>query len=197
MTRSIQLISILLVGILPFSMFGCGEGDDRVSIPDDELRSEIKMALNIPDDTPITPGDMLKLTQLDVESTPALVGLLITLAAGDIPPSISDLTGLEYAENLEVLNLPNSDLVDISPLAELQNLQILSINSTALVDISPLAELQNLTELNIGDNHIVDISLLTRLKNLQKLELKGNPLSDDSKKRIVPIIEANGTEVSY
>ena len=114
MARSIPLISIVLICVLSFSMFGCNYLVEDNLIPDVELRSEIEWELNIPNDTPITAEDMLKLTELDAEYS---YGALDSLFGDDDTP-ISNLTGLEYAENLVVLNLNNNNIVDVSSLTD-------------------------------------------------------------------------------
>ncbi|RKU22913.1 hypothetical protein C6500_02860 [Candidatus Poribacteria bacterium] len=292
MTSGIRLISLVLVCLLSFSMFGCGESDNSVDrfglfdpdslIHDAELRSKIRWELEIYD-TPITAADMLKLTKLDAKFEPNRTFLAIFPAGDDLP--IFNVTGLEHAENLVTLNFGSNGLTDvsplqglknlkelelhynslldisplkelenlevlwlsgngfvnISPLTELKNLRRLSLSRTALVDVSPLTELKNLRKLwlernelvdirslaglknlnqlhldsnelidispleglknlrwlLLSNNNIVDVTPLMGLKNLQELDLTDNPLSDDSKKLIIPIIEANGTKVLY
>ena len=177
MTRSIPLIGIVLVCVLSFSMFGCEERDDSVEdslIPDDELRSEIRASLSMDFDTTITAEDMLKLTELDADAEGGFQALVDSA-------KISDLTGLEYAENLVVLSLWANHIKDASPLKGLKNLTELNLESNYLLaDVSPLQGLKNLEELNLGGNDIVDINPLAGLKNLQRLWLQENELVDVS-----------------
>ncbi len=175
MIRSVPVISTVLVCLLSFSMFGCGEAEDLVEIPDDALHTQINRALYLPDDASITATDMLRLTKLDASQSDFANFLGALLGGSSASTSISDLTGLQYAENLVVLDLDNNNIVDISL----------------------LAGLTSLSELDLDDNAIVDISPLAGLINLQKLDIRGNPRSVDSQKRIIHIIEANGTEVLY
>ena len=173
-----------------------------VDVPDASLRASIAEALSITDGMPITPENMLQLTELDL----SLEG-------------ISALTGLEHAINLEVLNFADNRIVDISPLSGLTNLKVLFLAGNRIVDISPLSGLTNLEMLNLDDNDIVDISPLSGLTNLKVLFLAGNrivdispllqltdlealnllnnPLSEISKTQFIPIIEANGTEIGF
>ena len=76
-----------------------------VEIPDPNLEQAIKETLNITDNNPITQQEMLQLTDLAI-----------------LDSSIADLTGLEYATNLEVLNLVNNRITDISRLAGIRSL---------------------------------------------------------------------------
>ena len=194
--KLVSLISLFILSV--FLMIACQRDDsfdDR--IPDDALRTAIKSELNIvsddPIDGPITEEDMIQLTSLG-EGT---FGDLITAGKG-----ISNLSGLEYATNLEKLLLPhnaivdisplagltnlrrlflsNNTIVDISPLTRLTNLESLHLEYNAIVDIGPLAELTNLEFLYLFDNAIVDISPLTGLTNLEYLNLKNNAITDIS-----------------
>ena len=166
-----------------------------VEIPDPNLEKAIREVLELPDGTAITQREMLQLT---------------TLAAGD--SSIADLTGLEYATNLEVLNLMNNRITDISllanltnlthlylgdnalptiePLAGLINLRVLDLYNAGVKDITPLANLTALESLVIVRNMIVDISPLVGLKNLKRLRLAENPIGD-----FTPLAQLEGVEL--
>ena len=75
-----------------------------IEIPDSYLKNAIKSALNISSDD-ITIGDMYKLTELNVAGY-----------------GISSLEGLEYAKNLETLNLDYNAIKDLSKLKDLEKL---------------------------------------------------------------------------
>ena len=216
MKMSLRVLAILLAGLFVVSLIGCGQdtddandGDDTViNIPDAALRAEIAKELEIPDDTPITVDDMLKLTYFSSK-------YVKLISSTDV--DIINLTGLEYATNLEELDLSDNAIVNVSPLKELINLTDLNLSFNVIVDVSPLKELTNLTGLLLSrnaivdvsplkeltnlkwlfleDNAIVDVSPLTELTNLKGLYLSGNPLSQDSIRIHIPAIEANGTIV--
>ncbi len=76
-----------------------------VTIPDKYLKEVIKDTLNLSSDT-ITVGDMYNLTTLTSQRP------------------ISDLRGLEYAKNLENIDISYSEIQDISSLKELKNISI-------------------------------------------------------------------------
>ena len=78
-----------------------------VSIPDPDLAALLRETLNL------APSDAIK--QLDMQK------LVIFAPAISIRDRIliSDLTGLEYATNLVILDLPRSRISDITPLAGL------------------------------------------------------------------------------
>ena len=75
-----------------------------VNIPDKYLKEAIKSELNISSDN-ITIGDMYNLIELNA-----------------IGYGISDLEGLQYAKNLETLNLDYNEINDLSKLKELEKL---------------------------------------------------------------------------
>ena len=136
-------------------------------MPDPNLRDAVRQELEIDANTPLTKADMLELVALDT------LRLQIT-------EKISDLTGLEYAINLEFLLLPQNRIQDIRPLANLTKLTFLDLGGNAISDISPLAGLVNLEVLGLWSNQIVDISPLAGLVNLKDLALENNQISDAS-----------------
>ncbi|MDV4343621.1 tandem-95 repeat protein [Methanoculleus sp. YWC-01] len=92
---------------------------------------------------------------------------------------ISDLSGLEYATNLQGLNLRyNFQISDLGPLAGLTNLQTLFLDHNQISDLSPLTGLTSLQHLGLGVNQISDLSPLAGLTNLRDLDLAGNQISD-------------------
>ena len=115
---------------------------------------------------------------------------------------ISSLAGLEHATNLEILDLHNNNITDISPLQNLTRLKSLGLEDNNLLDISRLSGLTNLTELGLtgnsisvisplrnltklvelwlDDNDIIDISPLSGLTKLKRLFLANNPISSFS-----------------
>ena len=135
-----------------------------VEVPDPNLRLLIREALSLPEAAPLTQGQMQRLTQLD--------------AGGD--RGISNLTGLEYATNIQSLELYNNPIVDISPLAYLTKLTGFNLWGCRIVDLSPLRNLKNLSWIVLGNNQISDISPLSELTNLTSLNLSANQIYDIS-----------------
>jgi len=109
------------------------------------------------------PADMLGLTSLSAS------------AAG-----ITDLSGLEYATNLQQLELSHNTVSGLAPLSGLVNLQTLRLVNNQISDVVPLAGLSNLRELDLLGNQISDISLLYGLSNLETLILERNQIQDIS-----------------
>lgn len=93
---------------------------------------------------------------------------------------ISDITGLEYCVNLQLLVLHNNNISNISPLAGLINLRELVLWGNNISDISPLAGLTNLQALDLSGNNISNFSQLVDLTDLHDLHLAGNSISDIS-----------------
>ena len=135
----------------------------RVNIPDPNLRAAVETALGKASGDTITRADMQTLTGLTVESE-----------------GIQDLTGLEFATNLERLYLSDNELSDVSPLVGLINLKYLSLYNNELSDVSPLAGLINLKWLYLHNNELSNVSPLAGLINLTVLYLSNNELSDVS-----------------
>ena len=130
-----------------------------VSIPDANLAAGVRKQLNIPSGGPISRQAMQHLMLLYARNT-----------------EIKNLTGLEYATQLEVLDLRDNAVTDVSSLAKLKNLRRLKLSGNAIVDVSPLAGLENLRWLDLKNNAIIDISPLTTLKNTS-LSLNDNPIT--------------------
>ncbi|MDX2067494.1 MAG: COR domain-containing protein [Haliscomenobacter sp.] len=81
-------------------------------------------------------------------------------------------------QNLNSLDVSNTQVTDLSPLANLQNLTSLSVSNTQVTDLSPLANLQNLNTLYVYNNQISDLSPLANLQKLTSLSVYNTPLSD-------------------
>lgn len=168
-----------------FELFDVG---DPVSIPDLNLEIAIRDTLAIPAPAPITEGDMATLTTLST-------------GHGALTPDglkVSDLTGLEYAVNLNELIL-TSDLVtdltpisgltsltvlmlDANPLASLDgisaltNLEVLSLSQTVISDLSPLSGMHSLRELYLWATQVVSLNPIESLPNLERLYLYQSPI---------------------
>ena len=136
---------------------------EPVAIPDPNLRAAIENELGLASGATITTAHMANLTRLEARNA-----------------NISDLTGLEAATSLAVLNLGSNSISDISPVADLTNLLELYLWNNSISDISPVAGLTNLTRLSLQANSISDISPVAGLTNLTFLSLRYNSISDIS-----------------
>ena len=159
-----RLFSLIIV---LFVVINAVYAQDTQWMPDPILRKVVRQQLEIATDTPLTKVNILQLVSLDT-------------AKLQITEKISDLTGLEYAVNLEFLLLPQNRIQDIRPIANLTKLTFLDLGGNAISDISPLAELVRLEVLGLWSNQIVDVSPLAGLVNLKDLALQDNQIADVS-----------------
>ena len=143
---------------------------ETVWMPDANLRAYVRTELGIPDSEALTQAGMAALTQLNARAQ---------LDAADAD-KISDLTGLEHATQLTMLDLEYNDISDISPLSGLTQLAHLRIAYNDISDISSLEGLTQLTFLDLRVNQISDISALLGLTQLTMLNLNDNDISDIS-----------------
>ena len=141
--------------------------DDPVDVADSALRQCLEGALDKEAGDTITEDDMASLSQLSCDDR--RVG------------RVADLSGLEFAHNLETLTLVgHRSFSDLSPLAELTSLTALWLGANVISDASPLAGLTSLTQLDLGDNALDDVSDLRRLTSLTYLGLYSNDIDDVS-----------------
>lgn len=175
--RCSRLLALLLLTLLPGTLLA----QNPIEIPDANLQAAVRSALGKPSGA-LTDVDMLRLTQLG--------------AAGR---NIQSLAGLEYAVNLENLNLEDNAVADASPLAGLTNLRTLFMDNNQLSSGAPLAGLTNLLALLLSDNHISDTDWLAGLTQLQSLSIMFNPLHDATVVgRLTQLtdLHLNGTQIS-
>ena len=136
--------------------------DAVVQIPDPNLRAAIAEALGKSLDAPVTVEEMEKLKEIEVPNK-----------------DLQDLTGLQFATNLNRLYLMDNQISDLSPIAGLINLHRLRLDDNPISDISPLKGLKNLTDLRFRNAYVVsDLSPIAGLVNLTALDLFGNNVSD-------------------
>ncbi|MDD5701294.1 MAG: leucine-rich repeat domain-containing protein [Dehalococcoidales bacterium] len=177
-----------------------GVSDEPIIFADPNLESTVRRTLGI-QDRPITQKDAYQVQSLDLHH--------------EIPSdeAFSDLTGLEYFVNLELLSLNGNDIsdlspigglakmkllvisfneiADLSPLSGMPQLEVLDATSNQISDVSPLAGLTKIWELQMISNQITDISPLASLKNLRALLLRENLVTDYSPlKNIYPQLES-------
>ena len=134
-----------------------------VHIPDLPLRTAIHQTLGKPQNAQLTREDMLRLTNLHADRK-----------------GIRDLTGLEFATNLERLELRHNAISDLTPLRNLISLHNIKLEDNLIVDVSPLAKLINVGWLGLEENRITDLSPLSGLVKLDGLGIGHNPVSDIS-----------------
>ena len=95
-----------------------------------------------------------------------------------INKEITDITGLETFKNLKTLDLGQNQITDINAISGLTNLQTLSLGKNKISDIGAISSLTNLQFLYLHENQINKIDAISSLTNLQTLSLWGNQISD-------------------
>ena len=159
MKRFYTLLLILLAITIWIPHLADAQEEDWM--PDPNLRQAVRETKDIPENVPLTIRDLQRLTGLVVLSS-----------------DISNLQGLEHAENLRFLHLSDSKVGDLTPLKDLVSLKVLKLYENQISDIAPLAKLTNLEEVDLSSNEIRDISPLAGLVNLRMLYLSGNQIED-------------------
>ena len=143
-------ILICLMIVVVSSAFGA------VNIPDDNLRRAVEAELGKAEDAEITEEEMQTLTHLNVRDR-----------------GIGDLTGLEFATDMDWLDISYNSISDLTPLAQMTKLRGLWANGNQIGTISPLANLTNLTHLGLSDNRsALSLTPLRRLTNLEHLDIR-------------------------
>ena len=145
-----------------------------VIIPDTSLRAAIAEALGKEnaDTVPITLEEMTTLTTLRASNR-----------------DIKDLTGIEYAVNLEDMWISGNPITDLSPLGGLVNFIGLHAWDTPISDLSPLTNLANLRWLDFGrtpsdgNRNLIgnlDLTPLVGITSLKKLTFYACGIKDIS-----------------
>ncbi|OPY58087.1 MAG: Cellulosome-anchoring protein precursor [Pelotomaculum sp. PtaU1.Bin035] len=159
-----------------------------VRFTDANLEAAVGAALNVPVGY-ITKTEMLGLTNLKASGSYVLAS-----------NRIRDLTGLEFASNLQSLDLSDNNISDIGVLSKLADLQNLNLRFNRIYDIEVLTRLPNLHAIDLSYNLISDIGALSGLPDLQSVSINNNPIDLDPDSQAADIIKAlssRGVTVSY
>ncbi len=143
------------------------DGATPVVFASDTLEAVIRAGSQISNDTsvPITRDDLLSLTSIDS----------VRGSGG----GIDSFEGLEYAVNLETINLTSTQVTDLAPLAGLTKLTSITMRSP-VSDISPLAGLTALKSLSLSTTpDFSDLTPLAGLTSLERLTFKGSSSISD------------------
>lgn len=90
--------------------------------------------------------------------------------SSEIDFMVKDLTGLEYAKNLEWLSLVNQKETSISSISGCKKLKHLDLrNNDGITDLSPISALSELVELDIRSVKTKNLDILKNMKNLKSL----------------------------
>ncbi|GGH78027.1 LPXTG-motif cell wall-anchored protein [Pullulanibacillus pueri] len=153
--------------------------EEAVAFKDQSLATIIRDQLGIKKGDTITKSDLANLTFLFAEN-------------------ISDLSGLEYATNLSLLEAPDGKISNLSPLKGLKNLQTLNLAGNKITDISVLTQMSNLTMANLANNPLNFNSGSAASKTLQTLVGKGvNVYHDDMVKLTTKKVTKDSITVAW
>lgn len=171
-------------------------------VPDAALRQALQSALGA--GVPLTKSNVAQIQQLNLTYD-----------------GITDLTGLEYATNLSIIDLTGNAISDISALANLPKLQDVSLRmnkATVLPDLTPLTstpikslnlvaddyglvpeklvalnQMTTLTSLEMQNTKVTSVPELGNLHQLRELGLAGNKLTDVSS--LAPLTQLTSLKV--
>ena len=126
----------------------CGDGAAKVPFKDVNLQRAVEKALGL-SNKGVSCYTITLLENLPAQGTP--------------DAQISDLSGLEFAKNLKIVNLGKNAISDLTVLGKLTNLEQVYLYQNVISDLSPLADLSKLNFLELSYNAISDISALLTL----------------------------------
>ena len=141
----------------------------EVTMPDAKLKAAVNAAMNsekINGKTNRAVTDKVYKEELEQ---------LNKLSVGD---GLANLQGIEYATSLTYLDLPRSELTDVSKLASLTKLTYLSLWDSPKLKTLGNLKLPELTELYITNSEVQDISVLKNSPKLKEVVLSNNRISD-------------------
>ncbi|WP_217131740.1 InlB B-repeat-containing protein [Leucobacter chinensis] len=130
------------------------DDSEVVNMPDAALRKAVAAEVTGANASGITYRDIRRLRSLDSKKS-----------------GISDLTGLEHAENLALLSIDNNNVSSLAPLSQLPLLRQLTASSNPISDITPLATLPQIDLLQLNFTQVSSLEPLRNNKKLQWLQV--------------------------
>lgn len=140
-----------------------------VNIKDAKLKEIINKALGKNRDKleDITVADMESLKELSSDSLPFLKN-----DGGEANRGITDISGLEYAVNLEILDLSENRISDLTPIKNLRKIKFLELFRNNIKNLRPLSNLKELEHLDIYNNSgITDTAPISGLSKLKWIDM--------------------------
>ncbi|MEK8129204.1 leucine-rich repeat protein [Paenibacillus filicis] len=129
-----------------------------VSFADSGLEAAVRDALHKPSGV-ISTEDLQELTQLQASGR-----------------GIRDIAGLEYAVNLQTLNLSDNEIGDVARLGSLTKLETLILNGNRIVSADALRSLSSLKSLWLTNNRLTGVNALGPLSQLRYLYAADNQI---------------------
>lgn len=110
------------------------EGSENLVGTEPEVKTNetttVETEVKVKETSPAESAEKKELRSEEQEITKEDLEKLIVLDAANL--EIQEITGLEYAVNLEIVNLDGNEIADISPLGELENLKNFSANGQVI-----------------------------------------------------------------
>lgn len=103
---------------------------------------------------------------------------------------ITDLKGIQFANNLSSLNLDKNNIINVNYLKNLNKLTNLELSQNKIEDMSFITNLKKLKTVNLESNNISSVPNLQNLKNLISINLSNNKIYDLS-----PIINVQSQNI--
>ena len=91
--------------------------------------------------------------------------------------SLSTISGLEKAQNLEYVDLSNNTIRNLEPLGYLMNLREINLSHNALTGLNALSVLTNLEKLDVSYNSLTSVAPIVTCTKLASLNVNHNELS--------------------
>jgi len=97
----------------------------------------------------------------------------LDIALGEeVNRGIDNITGLEYAVNLESLDLSENRIEDLSPIKNATHIKWLDLHRNNLANLEPLANLKELEHLDIYNNAgVEDLTPISQLKTIKWIDM--------------------------
>ena len=154
----VRLIRPLALTVMAFISFATSTPAEEVFVPDPNFNAVIREALGKPNG-PLTQADMLSLTNL-----------------GAIFRNITNVQGLEAAQNLVSLDLQDNRITSFDFPTNLTKLTVLDLSENRFPQLT-LPGLTNLTRLRLENGRLTNLSLSAGLTRLTSLRVGFNQLS--------------------
>ncbi|WP_099350704.1 leucine-rich repeat domain-containing protein [Erwinia amylovora] len=113
--------------------------ESMIYFEDKNLESAIKTTLNLAESEGVSTLNILNLTHLRA-----------------LDKDISDLSGLEYAENLQLVTFTGNDITSLEPLKNLNHLYSVGFAYNSNLKMEEILKLEHITELDLSGNEYSD-----------------------------------------
>ncbi|UCR88817.1 leucine-rich repeat domain-containing protein [Mycetocola spongiae] len=156
-----------------------GPESDPVARPDIARSAQARAAL--PDDNELVnmPDAALSAAILQKTQQPTLTrGVLRSLRDLMAPDAgITDLTGLEYASQLDLVDLSKNPITTLEPMRGLTEIRQLNVSSTAITSLDPLSTLPILDYVRFNWTKVADLEPLRNATKLWRIEAAGTQIT--------------------